>query len=76
MSILDYNNTLSSGDGFCPAVFMTDNSSYSYEVEADTKNIIGTIVVYFKVDVDGTEYIEFYFIKKDGTKSELLGTLQ
>jgi len=70
MSILDYNTTLSSGDGYRPAVFLTANSSYAYTGKGSTKNLIGTIVAFFQVKDGATEYIEFYYINKDGTKSE------
>lgn len=77
-SILDYDRTLSSGEGFCPAVFMTDKSNYAYGGGGSTDNLIGSIVVYFDTSTGGgtTDHIEFYFVKKDGSKSELLGTLQ
>lgn len=75
LSILDYDRTLSSGDGHCPAVFLTANNNYSYGGSGGTSNLIGTIVVYFKV-VDGeTEEIEFYYIKEDGSKSDYLEKL-
>ena len=69
-SILDYNGTLSSGDGYCPAVFLTANNAYAYGGTGSTKNIIGTIVAYFKVGASTTEYIEIYYVNKDGTKSD------
>jgi len=69
-SILDYTTTLASGDGYCPAVFLTANNSYSYTGKGSTKNIIGTIVAYFKVVSGKTEYIQLYYVNKDGTKSE------
>jgi len=70
MSILDYNKTLSSGDGYCPAVFLTANNSYAYDTgTGSTKNIIGTIVIYFKVTGNTTEYITIYYVDKDGAKS-------
>ena len=70
MSILDYNQTLSSGDGYCPAVFLTANASYSYAATASTQNLIGTIVAYFKVTGATTDHIEIYYVNKDGTKSD------
>ena len=70
MSILDYDKTLSSGDGFCPAVFLTANSAYSPTGGGSTTNIVGTIVVYFEVSGGTTEYIQVYHVKKDGSKSE------
>ncbi|QRN84765.1 type II secretion system protein [Clostridia bacterium] len=77
-SVLDYDYTLSSGEGFCPAIFMTDNANYAYEGSGNTKNLLGTIVIYFDTETsDGTtDHIEFYYVKKDKTKSELLGTLE
>ncbi len=69
-SILDYDHTLGSGDGYCPAVFLTGNDSYSYAGTGSVNNIIGTIVAYFKVSGNTTEYIEIYYVTKDGTKSD------
>ena len=83
-SLVDYNNTLSSGDGFQPAVFMTEKDRYSYEqIESasDIDNLTGTIVVYFATDgshttnTDGknhyhTNYLEIFYIKEDGTVSD------
>lgn len=68
-SVLDYDKTLSSGDGYCPAVFLTANNSYAHTGTGSTKNLIGTIVAYFKTSGGTTEYIEIYFINKNGTKS-------
>ena len=69
-TILDYDRTLASGDGYRPAVFLTANSSYGYDTgTGSTNNIIGAIVVYFKVSDGTAEYIKVYYIKKDGTKS-------
>ena len=70
MSILDYDKTLSSGDGFCPAVFLTANSAYSPAGGGSTDNILGTIVIYFKLNGGVTEYIQVYYVNNDGTKSE------
>ena len=70
MSILDYDKTLSSGDGFCPAVFLTANSAYSPTGAGSTDNILGTIVIYFKLSGGITEYIQVYHVNSDGTKSE------
>lgn len=70
MSILDYDKTLSSGDGFCPAVFLTANSAYSPTGGGSTDNILGTIVIYFKLDGSVTEYIQVYYVNSDGTKSD------
>ena len=70
MSILDYDKTLSSGDGFCPAVFLTANSAYSSTGGGSTANILGTIVVYFKLSGGVTEYMQVYYVNEDGTKSE------
>jgi prepilin-type N-terminal cleavage/methylation domain-containing protein len=70
MSILDYDKTLNSGDGYRLAVFLTANASYSYAATANTQNLIGTIVAYFKVTGTTTDHIEIYYVNKDGTKSD------
>lgn len=75
MSILDYNQTMSSGDGYRPAVFMTANQSYSYAGTGSTDNLIGTIVAYFSVSGGETEYIEVFYVKEDGSKSDNSVTL-
>lgn len=70
MSVLDYSSTLSSGDGYRPAIFMTSNTAYSYTGTGSTANIIGTIVAYFHVSSGITEYIDLYFVDQNGVKSE------
>jgi len=69
-AILDYNQTLGSGDGKDPAVFMTANQSYAYAGKGSTKNLIGTIVVYFHLADGITTEISFYYVDKDGKKSD------
>ena len=70
MSILDYFTTLGSGDGCRPAIFLTATEAYAYETGiGSTNNLIGTIVLFFKASGSTTEYIEIYYVKKDGKKS-------
>jgi prepilin-type N-terminal cleavage/methylation domain-containing protein len=68
-SILDFDKTLGSGDGYCPAVFMTSKSKYSYDNFKTEKNLKGTIVAYFDT-ASGDESIQFFYVNKDGKKSE------
>ncbi|HKK95418.1 MAG TPA: type II secretion system protein [Anaerovoracaceae bacterium] len=78
LAILDWNQTISSGEGHCPAVFLTEESKYSHdniEDASDINNLIGTIVVYFNESDEETDEIQFYYIKEDGSKSEYLETL-
>ncbi len=75
MSILDYNSTLASGDGYRPAIFITSNAGYSYTGTSNTDNIVGTVVAYFDYDGTMTDHIEVFFINKDGTKSDFLKTI-
>lgn len=77
MGILNWKTTFNTGnsyseDAYRPAVFMTSNSSFSYEGGGSTKNLVGTIVAYFKVDDGVTEYIQFYYVNEDGSKSDLV----
>ena len=76
MSVLDFNNTIGSGDGFCPAVFLTANTLYAYTGNGNTKNIIGTVVAYFDKDGNTTDQIEIYYVNKDGSKSEYIKVLK
>lgn len=78
-SILDYNKTLNSGDGYCPALFLTAVPEYAQSGGGETKNIKGTIVAYFKRTGgknSPTEYIEFYYVNEDGTRSDVITTLE
>ncbi len=73
MSVLDYPNTFNNvnSDAYRPSIFMTSNTTYAYDGSGSTEAILGTIVSYFH-QVDGsTDYIEVYYIKPDGSKSEL-----
>jgi len=70
LSILDCERTYSSGDAYRPAAFLTATDSYSYTGSGSTNNLIGTIVVFFKVSEGTTEYIDFYYVNKDGSKSD------
>jgi|GEM_PF-2370057 len=84
-TLLDYNSTFSSGEGLDPAVFMTKEEKFSYEkiesATSDINHLIGTIVVYFDIDLSDTDnsdgythyhtnYIEIFYIKEDGTVSD------
>jgi prepilin-type N-terminal cleavage/methylation domain-containing protein len=83
MGVLNFDRSLAEINEFDlpaayrPALFMTDNEDYSYEATHTTENIVGTIVAYFKVNGghDGTtEYIQFYYVNEDGSKSDLVLT--
>ena len=70
-AILDYSNTLGSGDGYCPAVFMTQTAAYAHTGKGSTGNLIGSVVAYFHADGSGTDYVEVYYVKRDGSKSDV-----
>ena len=76
MSVLEFNKTISSGDGYCPAIFMTDTEGYAYDGNGSTANIIGTVVAYFAKSGDTTDHIEIYYINKDGSKSDFLQIIE
>lgn len=75
LSIVDFTDPLSSSykdpEGYCPAVFLTANPSYSYSSDdGDTSKLIGTIVVFFDFDDNTTDHLEFYYVNQDGSKSD------
>lgn len=74
--ILNYSSSFSATgslpEAYCPALFMTDGSKYAYEKTGNTENLIGTVVAYFKVTGGTTEYIQFYYVNEDGSKSDFV----
>ena len=82
MSILDKYTPDVPGDGYRPAVYLTNNTSYAYDGSGDTERLIGSIIVYFKTEYDNdespgdTEHIEVFYINKDGSKSEYLQIIE
>jgi len=69
-TVLDYSDSIDSGDGHQPAVFMTEEDEFAHTGGESTQDLIGTVVAYFHTDDDDTDYIELYYVNRDGSQSE------